>query len=56
MAGRMAFHYTFNLKLQAIYGIMGFLMTLIILYLFTGEIRWIPAVAIGIANLLISGF
>ena len=49
-------HYKFDPKIQAIYGIFGFLTTLAILFLILGRIELITALAIGIGNFLIAGF
>jgi hypothetical protein len=48
--------YNFNLKLQAVYGITGFIMTLGLLYLFTHKLDWFTSSIIGVTNFAISGF
>jgi hypothetical protein len=48
--------YKFNLKIQSIYGLIGFVSSLIILYLFTKQIDWITSLIIGIANFITAGF
>ncbi|MDD1673935.1 MAG: hypothetical protein LUP99_05960 [Methanomicrobiales archaeon] len=56
MGKRLTLHYKFNLKIQAAYGIFGFLVSLVILFLTISEVRVLAALAIGISNFLISGF
>ena len=48
--------YRFDLKIQLIYGIIGFFMAFIILFLGTGEFNWIASFAIGIGNFAVAGF
>ena len=48
--------YKFDLKIQAMYGIFGFLTVLIVLYLFTKQLDFFSSIIIGIANFAISGF
>ncbi len=52
----MALHYRFDLKIQAAYGIFGFLISLAVLYLVLGQLSVLTALVIGIANFLIAGF
>jgi len=48
--------YRFDLAVQAVYGIFGFLVSLAIMYLVLGEISMVSAVIIGIGNFLVAGF
>jgi hypothetical protein len=48
--------YKFNLKLQAISGILAFGVTLLVLYLILGKVDWITAGITGVINFLISGY
>ncbi|HIH02607.1 MAG TPA: hypothetical protein HA263_01720 [Methanoregulaceae archaeon] len=52
----MALHFTFNLKIQAAYGIFGFLSTLVILYLILGQVSLLTALFVGTGNFLVAGF
>lgn len=52
----MALHYTFNLKVQAAYGIFGFLATLAILYLILGQVSLLTSFFVGLGNFLVAGF
>jgi|GEM_PF-3635251 len=52
----MEFPYKFNLKLQLVYGIVGLLTSLLVLFLILGKIEWITALFIGLASFLVSGF
>lgn len=49
-------HYKSDLKLQAVYGIFGFLLSLAILYVILGKMDWIPSLVAGAGNFLVSGF
>ncbi len=48
--------YNFSPKIQLVYGIFGFLLTLGILYILLNELNWIASIIVGIANFIISGF
>jgi len=48
--------YKFNFVFQFFYGIFGFLLALVIIYLFTKEWDWIASVIIGVSEFIISGF
>lgn len=48
--------YCFDLKIQAMYGIVTFLVVLAFLYLFTRELNWIASVITGLVNFAISGY
>lgn len=48
--------YKFNLKIQLVYGVIGFLTSLAVLFLVLNEVRRIPAIVVGIGNFLVSGF
>jgi hypothetical protein len=48
--------YHFNLKLQVIYGVVGFGMALGLLYLFLGMLDWTGSAIVGAVNFAISGF
>jgi hypothetical protein len=50
----MALRYRFDLKIQAAYGIFGFLISLAVLYLVLGQLSVLTALVI--ANFLIAGF
>lgn len=52
----MEFPYKFNLKLQLVYGIVGLLTSLLVLFLILGKIEWITALFIGLTSFLVSGF
>ena len=48
--------YCFNLKIQAKYGIVTFLLALAIIYLFTKKIDWISPIIIGVFEFAIAGY
>ena len=48
--------YQFNLKLQLIYGVIGFILSLIIIYLFLGNFDWLTSGIIGLFEFIIAGF
>ena len=48
--------YKFDLKIQLLYGIFGFLFVLVIVYLLTKDIDWFSSIAIGLFNFAVSGF
>ena len=48
--------YKFNPKLQAVYGVAGFLSALLVLYLILHSLEWLTALVVGIGNFLVAGF
>lgn len=48
--------YIFDAKNQTLYGIVGFLLALIILYFVANEVNLIVSVIIGICDFIVSGF
>lgn len=48
--------YRFNLIFQLFYGIIGFGIAMLIIYLFTKQINWIASGIIGISEFILSGF
>jgi hypothetical protein len=48
--------YHFNLKMQAISGILAFGVTLLVLYLILNRVDWITASITGAVNFIISGY
>lgn len=48
--------YKFNLKIQLIYGVTGFILSLLIIYLFIKSFDWLSAGIIGLFEFIISGF
>ncbi|MFA5993202.1 MAG: hypothetical protein WC796_05845 [Candidatus Pacearchaeota archaeon] len=48
--------YCFNLKVQAMYGIVTFLAAFGIIYLVSKELDWTSSLIIGVLNFAISGF
>jgi 1,4-dihydroxy-2-naphthoate octaprenyltransferase len=48
--------YKSNFKFQIIYGLIGFLTALGIIYLVVKQIDWITSLAVGITNFLVAGF
>jgi len=50
----MKYHSDF--KMQSIYGIVTFLVSLSIIYMVTKQIDWITPTIIGIVNFIVSGY
>lgn len=48
--------YKFDLKIQSVYGLVGFISSGVILYLFTKQVDWVTPLLVGIANFIIAGF
>jgi 1,4-dihydroxy-2-naphthoate octaprenyltransferase len=48
--------YKFNLKIQLVYGIISFALSLLIIYAFTKQLDWITAGLIGIFEFFFAGF
>jgi len=48
--------YNFNFKVQVVYGIVTFLLTLGLIYLFINNLEWIVAAVTGIVNAVLWGF
>ena len=48
--------YCFDLKTQLIYGVLGFILAVVIIYFLLGRVDWINAVIVGVANFFIAGF
>ncbi len=48
--------YKFNLKVQALYGLVGFATALVILLLASGELNLVAAATVGACNFIVSGF
>jgi len=47
--------YTFNFRMQLIYGMIGILSTLIIIFIFTQDFNWLLAMVVGVGNFITSG-
>jgi hypothetical protein len=52
----MKLKYHFNFLFQLIYGIVGFVAALLVIYLITRELNWITSGIIGVSEFLIAGF
>ncbi len=52
----MKLQYKFDLKIQLAYGVLGFVLSLAILFLFLNKVMWIPALIGGIGNFLVAGY
>lgn len=48
--------YKFNFRLQAAYGAITFMVSLIVLYLILNRLEWLTAFAVGLVNFLALGF
>ena len=52
----MNYKYTFDIKKQLTYGIIGFVLPALIVYLFEGHWNWGIAIGVGLGNFIITGF
>lgn len=48
--------YKFNLKIQSMYGLLGFFSALFVIYIVTKKLDWITPISIFIINFVIGGF
>jgi hypothetical protein len=48
--------YKFNLKIQSIYAVISFALSLLILYALTKKLDWVTAGIIGIFEFFFAGF
>ena len=48
--------YNFNFKIQLIYGIVTFALTLGLIYLLINQLEWVVSAITGIVNAIIYGF
>ncbi len=48
--------YKFDFKTQAIYGLMGFFLTFLLILIFIRQVNLVASFIVGIFNFIISGF
>jgi len=53
---RGTMRYRFDFKTQMMYGVLSFLLALVIVYLLTNEMNWIVSIIVGVFSFGVSGF
>ena len=48
--------YRFDIKIQLIYGLAGFILSFLIIYFFVGKFDWLASTIIGLFEFALSGF